>query len=237
MNCNEFKTWLSNKDISDAGVAEETKMHMEGCALCKKLYSMDSLIEAQIKEGLKKTDPPKRLFARIEMNLQSTKEDKASDHFTLTRFAGAWWKILAAPVAVAAVLFFVLYPFSKGFESLEEIGKLAVNDHLSNLAMTFNAGEISDIPGWFENRIGYGIRIPDLAKQGLTFSGGRKCHLGNRDAAYLLYEKEGKRASLFIIKTADLNFKMENTGRYHITQSGCDIQFWKNAKLLYAMVE
>jgi len=237
MNCNELKKWLGNRELFDTTVAEKAKKHMEQCDLCKKLYSMDSLIEAQLKQGLKQIVPPERLFDRIEMNLQSTKEYEFSDHFAFKRLLAAPWKVIVTPVAIAAMLLLFLNPFGKGFNSLKEIGKLTVNDHLGNLSMTFNAGEINDIPGWFENRIGFRIQIPDMAEQGLKLAGGRKCHLGKNDVAYLLYERDGKRASLFIIEKDDLNFVIEKKGRYHMAEQGCEVQFWKNANLLYALVE
>ena len=114
-------------------------------------------------------------------------------------------------VAMAALLILFLNPFAGRFRSVQEIGILAVDNHLKNLSMNFKAGEVRDVPRWFKDRLGFKISVPDLAGQGLQFIGGRKCYLGKNEVAYLLYEKAGERVSLFIIEPDDVNFKMKNT--------------------------
>jgi len=229
MICHDFKDWLINRDMLDERIEGTAREHLEICERCRKLYRMDSRVEAQLAHGLREIDVPDGLYSRIEMDIQSATKDKPALHLT--------WKILAPAVAMAALVLLIFNPFAGKFRGVEEIALLAVEDHLRDLTMTVKAEQVTDITGWFEERLGYKISIPDLGSQGFQFVGGRKCRLGGKDVGYLLYEKNGERASLFIIQDRDLNFRMEAAGTYNLTLKECHVKIWKQEKQVYALVE
>ncbi len=237
MKCEEFKKWLADPGSHDENAVGEVAAHMERCGACKALYDVDSEIESRIGAALRRVPPPERLLDRIEMNVQSAAEEKFLDRFAWRRIRAPWWKILAPPLAVAVMLLLVFTPFGGGFNSLEELGDLAVIDHMGNLAMSFKAGDIGDVPGWFEKKVGFKVDPPDMGNLGFSFTGGRKCHLGKSDVAYLFYDRNGERVSLFILKSEACNFQLNDDEKYNLTMRGCKIRFWKEADLLYAMVE
>jgi anti-sigma factor RsiW len=228
MECHNFKKWVINKDILDESVEKAAREHLEMCERCRKLYTMDARIEAQIKEELREVEAPGGLLSRIEMDIQSTDKVKMFTHLS--------WKKLIPAVAVAALLLIFLNPFAGGFKSIEEIGSLAVDNHLDkDMTMAFRAGEVRDVSRWFEDRLGFRVSNPNLEQQGFRFLGGRKCSLGGNDAAYLFYEKAGEKVSLFIIDPSDLNFSM-GVKMSNISFRGCDIKIWKEGDQVYAMV-
>lgn len=229
MNCEDFKQWIDNRDFYDEIWAKDAGKHIKQCDACENLHIMDTRIESRIRDALKKIDPPERLVARIEMNIQSAEKERLFNRFQ--------WKILAPAFAVAALLFIVLNPFNGRFRSFDEIGTLAVQDHLNDLPMTFRTGESKDASRWFKDRLGFQISLPDLESLGFQIKGGRKCRLGSNDVAYLLYEKEGKKSSLFIIDYGDLNFRIEEKGTYNMSEQGYDVKVWKYRHQVYAMVK
>ena len=229
MDCTEFKRWLSSQDLFEMSKVDSARKHTDLCPICRKLYTLDSQIESQIKEELKKTDPPERLFTKINMNVQSTTESEF--------MRSLWWKKLLPILGVIAILFVYFNPFESKFKSLDEIGTLTVNDHLNESAMTFHADAIKDVSDWFEKRLGFRIEIPDLTDQGLRLAGGGKCHLGKNDVAYLCYDKGEKRVSLFIIESSDVNFHVNEGKIYSLSEKECEVKVWKEENLLYAMVE
>ncbi len=228
MNCSEFKQWLDNTDLSDKGASAEAGKHTDNCGACKKLHTLDSLLEAKIRNGLEMAAPPERLINRIDMNIRSAENEKSGEK--------AAWKKAAYAFAAAAMVLIILNPFSTKFQGMDEISALTVKDHTANLSMAFKAGEIRDVPRWFEDKLGFAISMPDLKTHGLKLLGGRKCHLGGNDVAYLFCEKEGKKISLFIMDADDLDFDMEEKCVYSMTVSDCDVEVWKRTDLVYAMV-
>ncbi len=228
MNCSEFKQWLDNTDLSDEDTSAKAGKHADMCDACKKLHILDSFLEAKIRNDLEMVAPPERLINRIDMNIRSAENEKYDEK--------AAWKKAAYAFAVAAMVLIILNPFSTKFQGMDEISALTVKDHTANLSMAFKAGEIRDVPRWFEDKLGFAISMPDLKTHGLKLLGGRKCHLGGNDVAYLFCEKEGKKISLFIMDADDIDFDMEEKGVYTMTVSDCDVEVWKRTDLVYAMV-
>ncbi len=228
MECNSFRDWLNNGDMLDGDVEARAMEHLALCERCSNLFAMDSRIETGIREGMKAVDVPEGLLDRIEMDLRSEKKKQPAVLLS--------WKSFV-PAFTAAILLLIFFnPFSGKFINIDEIERHAVTDHLNNLAMTFKAEDVSDVTGWFKQRLGFTISVPDSAVKGFQLVGGRKCHFGKNDVAYLLYEKGGKRVSLFIIDARDLDFTIPPHRMYSMVGRGCQVKVWMAADQVYAMV-
>ncbi len=237
MDCKRFKEWLINKDVSDQAATQSANVHMESCDTCKTLFQIDNTMETLIFNGLKKADPPQRLIDKIELDLETAALYQQPGRNKLKASFKKHWKKMVPAFATAAILILMLNIYPAGFKDIEEIGLYAVKDHLANLQMTFNADDGVDVSNWFEGRLGYRILTPDFDNKVFQFIGGRKCHIGNSDVAYLLYNKSGERVSLFIFSSKEVDFNMGERGKYVLTQEGCDVQIWENSDLIYALVE
>lgn len=233
MNDSMFKTWLTNRDRYDQTTADAAKDHMASCEFCKTLYRFDALLEGRIVKGLVEVGPPAGLFSRIKGNIQF----EVSSHIQNTRIF--LWKRLATALAMVAVIVVIVFqPYSGQIKSFDQIGTFALAEHLtSKLEMTFNARDVSDVTGWFSERLGFNIEIPGLEMQGFQFLGGRECFFGKKKAAYLYYQKTARKASLFIINHDDLGFEMKPERSYAVYEREHIVRIWKADKLVYAMIE
>ena len=229
MKCCEFKNWLNDKDLFDEDAEASAIKHIELCEPCKRLYVLDLHIEAQIQEGLKQVDPPKRLLASVEMNLESPVEDKSINLLS--------WKKLIPIFAIAAIFLLIFNPFTTKIGSLEEVGALVVNNHKDKISRAIKVGEVEGVISWFGEKIGRKVLIPDLTRQNIQHVGGRKCHLARNDVAYVLCEEKGKLVSLFIIDPDDVNYDIKDKEIYYTSKRECKVKIWKEADLLYAVVE
>ncbi len=238
MDCNEFKRWLGDMESSGDDPDGRAAAHMESCPRCERLFLLDSHLEGMLREGLKKEVTPERLFDRLETNLESAQNEEPRALSGWRRLLPPTLKTAVPTMAAFAVLllFFILNPGGGGLGSLDEVGALAAKSHMNGLAMAFSASEVGDVPGWFEERLGYRVEVPELADQGYRLTGGRKCKLGKCDAAYLFYEKEGRKASLFIVEPGDLDFRMAAGENYTISLEECSVRIWRKADRVYALV-
>ena len=129
------------------------------------------------------------------------------------------------------------YPPGGEIRDIDHIGSLALANHLDDQqGLAFKAGEIEDAAAWFVERIGFAAAAPNLVGQGYIFKGGRPCKLGPKGAAYLFYEKNGKKCSLFVINPDDIKFKFKNDKKYFLAEKSHDIKVWSESGLVYAMV-
>ncbi len=236
MNCGEFKEWLGNRDPREEKMDGRAAAHIRACERCGALLEMDGRLETALNRGLKKSPTPDSLLSRLEVDFGASGNSGPANLFAPLKRLGPTARI-SAPLAAAAVLVLLfLGPLKTGVNTLDEIGKHAVKSHMNNLAMTFTVSEVSDISGWFEKRLGYTVTPPDLSGDGYRLSGGRQCHLGPCDAAYLFYEKDEKRASLFVIRADDVDLKMKEGETYRCSVGECEVKFWRESQNLYALV-
>ena len=233
MNCQEFKNWILEQERRDHKSSKSAYEHMALCKACKSLYELDDLTEDCLKASLEPAVPPAELLSRIRMKVQpvETGGPRSSKQSVFKRYAPAF-----AVAAIAVLL--VLNPFSTQIGNLGEIGSYALANHTNtNANMAFRADEISDVSGWFSKRLGFPVQIPNLEKQGFIFLGGRECYLGKKKAAYLYYDNQGQKTSLFIINSKDLDFDIEKQKTYAIYDRGYEIKIWMQEKLCYALVK
>ena len=230
MNCTEFKNWLLGKHDHDHGADQEAKLHRLSCSRCEKLYRLDRIMEERLAESFEKVEPPADLFEKIKRDERYADIREPGPGLNL--------KLLTATLATAVIFMVVFFnPFSGQIRNIDEIKSLVLANHLNDdTILAFKAGQISDVSAWFAERIGYPVYVPDMTGKGFTFLGGRKCSLGHKKAAYLVYEKAGKKCSLFIINPDDLAFGLERDRRYSSEENDHKINVWSDKGLVYAMV-
>lgn len=233
MECHEVKTWVVDENRCASQIAESAWHHMAACATCKKLYDLNDLVEMQAIAAFKQVSPPPDLLSRIKTEIESieTKRFNPMGPSAFKRFAPA--------LATAAIfVLLILNPFSAQIGSLSEIGSYALANHIdTEMSMSFRSGQIKDMPAWFSKRLGFPITIPDFETRRFNFLGGRECYLGKKEAAYLYYDKQGEKVSLFIINCRDLDFPLSQQRTYTVYDRGYEIKVWIQGKLCYTLVE
>lgn len=233
MTCNDFKTWLGNKDLLGQSAEGQAREHMDSCEQCNKLAEVDSLLEYRISEGFQQVEPPREFFARLEMDIMSAERTERVEILSTS----PWKKLVPALAMAALVLIIVLNPFGGKIGSIDQIGSYALANHLNpELTMAFKMEDVADVTGWFESRVGFSPHLPRRNMQGLTLLGGRECYWGKNKAAYLICDKSGKKVSVFIIDPSTLDFTLERDRSYSIQDRGHEIKIWKEKEQVFAMV-
>ncbi len=229
MNCSDFKRWMLDVKFEDPSAEQFAQAHIDVCASCKKLYRMDLAMERCLGDAMTQINPPADLVSKIKQDLHSI---PAKPKKTTMR-----WQLMAPALAAAVVLLFFIHSLMVPMQGIQNLGSLALANHLDDRQrMSFSAGEINDIAGWFAKRIGFAAAPPKLFDDALVLQGGRPCKLGLNHAAYLIYQKNGKKCSVFVINPADLDFKLEKDKRFSVKENDHDIKIWSESNLVYAMV-
>jgi hypothetical protein len=190
---------------------------------------MDLTLEAHFSDAMTQMSPPADLVSKIKQDLHSV---PAKQKKTAMR-----WQLMAPALAAAVVLLFFINSLMVPMRGIENLGSLALANHLDERQpMAFNADEINDVAGWFAKRIGFAAAPPKLFDDGLVLQGGRPCKLGSQKAGYLIYQKNGKKCSVFVINSADLDFKLKKDKKFSVKENDHDIKIWSESNLVYAMV-
>ena len=233
MECHEVKIWMVDEDRWASHIAEKAYHHMAACVNCKKLYDLNDLVEIQTHTSLRQISPPPDLLARVKTKIQSTETKRF--HPTLR---SACMRLAPAFALMAICLLIILNPFSGQIDGLGEIGSHALANHIdTEVPMSFRTDQISDVSSWFSRRLGFSIRIPDGVTRKFQLLGGRECDLGKKKAAYLYYDRQGEKISLFIINYRDLDFSLSPKRTYTVYDRGYEITIWLQGTLCYTLVK
>ncbi len=233
MDCKGFRAWLLKRGI-ERDLTREAMAHAEVCPLCRRMYEIDAGLEEFLsREFFSEAAMPGGLAEKVEFNLSYVEGDRKR----VPGYRKMW--LLFAAVAAAMLFVFFVYPAGGRFRSVEEIGRFAVENHLSHQAVVFTADEVRDVEGWFRDRLHFPVRMPDTKGLDLELIGGRKCNFGRKSAAYLFYSnrRTKDRSSIFVIDPQDIGFDVKEGATYHVTVNGRKVRFWKAGDAAYAMVE
>ena len=232
VNCQDFKQWLNKQDFADENVCAQMQDHIDKCRACDELYQADQTLDALIAKCMRADDPPAGIIARARTKIEFEFRPNSF------RFLTGTWKTAVPAFAIAALLLVMLLnPFSGNLQTVEEVVARSIANHNdTSLDMSFRAEEVSDIGQWFDQRLGYKVKLPDMKKLGLNFLGGRKCALGKIDAAFLFCNSKEKRVSLFVINQNDVGLRFDGDRKYTVEQSEQKVTVWQEAGMVYAMV-
>lgn len=230
MDCERFQIWLRVRDQAREDDGAQAMAHAADCERCGRMLQLDEAAERALKSGLARVDAPDSLRAKVKLLANSRGVGRARRR----------WPLLALPASaltgLALLLLVFFQPLGSSLTSIEQIAKLAEEDHFAGYTMQFQVGEVNDIPGWFRDRLDFEVAVPDLANRGLALLGGRKCTLGGKDVAYLFYDQEGKRYSLFQLDVADVKIGLEEGQTYRYPIHDCVVELWKEGNRIYVLI-
>jgi anti-sigma factor RsiW len=230
MNCKRFEIWLLVRDQAREADATEAMAHAADCVRCREMLRLDDAAESALKSGLGRVEAPASLRASVRLAADRGGTGKARRR----------WPLLALPAsgltALALLLIVIFQPFGSSLSSIEQIARLAEQSHFAGYTMQFRAGEVSDLAGWFRDKLDFEVAPPDLAHRGLEFLGGRKCALGGKDVAYLFFEQDGKRYSLFQLDAGDVKVELKEGQTYRYPIHDCVVELWKERNRVYVLI-
>lgn len=100
----------------------------------------------------------------------------------------------------------------------------------------------SEVAAWLGERLRFPVKLPLLARPGERLVGGRLSSVADGQAAYLLYERDGRRVSLFAFKgqptlmVPERPVAVEGTKFYASSIHGNTVVWWEDRELYYAAV-
>ena len=237
MNCKKFETWLSSRNVQhEDSPTQEADSHLSECEECRQAFHLDTRLESHIKSALDRQDLPEGLYKRIESGL-----DRRNGASRLTVKNRTTIKKMVALIAgislVCALVYAGFFARTPKFKSLQQLSAEAVTKHLDgDLRMSFDAAGIDQALVMLSKELRFNVILPDLSLEGCVLLGGRICTVSNCRSAYLLYKKNAKTVSLFIMDYDHLGFEMADGSRFNNMVKGYRTDIWKKNAQVYAMV-
>jgi anti-sigma factor (TIGR02949 family) len=182
MTCHEAEAFRQAfVDGELAGVDREAlERHLAGCAACMRQARLEGRFKAAVRAHLPRPEVPFALRQRLHVALAA--QPIAPRRWPEWASARALMPAAAAVVLLVAIAGTVRRSHSAVLEQAER-------SYHTELPMDIVGSDCSSISSWFHGRVDFPVRAPDLGNA--TCRGGRLVNVGERPAAYIVYQVSG----------------------------------------------
>jgi anti-sigma factor RsiW len=204
MDCQKVKEklYLLIDEELDNNESLLVKEHILSCPLCTLMLENEKKIELLIRQGIPKTEAP---FALKEAILNSLEESTKPRLLPRIIFQP---KPVLVSILVVLLLAISSLPIIIKKQAAFPVFSESVSSHIKFLQGAFPLEIVSqnpsEIKNWFQAKLDFAVTIPDLSGKGANLAGARIGYLKDREVAYLIYEKEARNISVFVMDTRGL---------------------------------
>ena len=206
MDCRETEKFIQaylDGEFDDQERAAVTA-HLQSCEGCRRTARMEESFRRSLRALQQPVSAPPRLRASIRQSLA------AVDHTQQRHRMWRWILIPALATATAAIVFQLALPLWAPRPNLAE--ESITMHRQQTLPMDVTGPSSAPVRRYFRDKVPFVVRMPQLDTTRARLVGARLSNLGPRQAAYLVYEVNGQRVSVFV------------TDPDAITSSGNEIQ-------------
>lgn len=245
MTCQELLRAIDAYLDGELSVMETLRMqgHLIFCEPCRKLVESEALLHSLVSTDAIRDQAPAQLRERILQRVAAPPPPLPASRL------GPWRstipRVSLAAVAILALLLGVLMlPGVRGPVDLQPLAAELASKHLlyahAGTALEMTTSEAPRMAAWLERRLGFSVKLPLLARPGERLVGGRVSSVADAPAAYLLYERNGRRISLLIMQPPPLARRggvkqvVEGVELYTTALRGIALVWWEDAERFYA---
>lgn len=226
MKCEKFEAWLENRDMHDVSEADKAYRHAEDCSHCCQLLKNDESLDRFIADSLCCEPMPSSLKNTIDLSLDRAIPGKSK-------------KGILAAVALCFVLVIAVFTFNQEqqrFVTMDEMSRFMQADFLDHGQVTAIYDPVGDPGLWLSEHSVSEVQPPMTLLAGYSVKGARFCQLGHCRAVHMLYEKDGKLVSVFVVGEDEVGFHMEKNRLYSLAMGGNSVKLYRQGKYVYALV-
>jgi len=198
MTCHEAEAFgQTYLDGELAGLDREAvERHLAGCGACMRRVRIEGRFKAAVRAHLPRPEVPLALRQRLHVAL--------AEQPIAPRRWPAWTSARNLVPAAAAVLLLVGITGVRRSQSV--VLEQAERSYHAALPMDIVGSDCSSISSWFRGRVDFPVRAPALG--GATCQGGRLVNVGERPAAYIVYQvSDGHRVAFLVFDPRDQAFE------------------------------
>lgn len=234
MSCSELERLLPAFADGEfaPGDCVETELHLAECPSCRakveELCAFRTFIRSCAGEP---TAAPDHLRQKVRRSIARQRSVE-----NLRRFAA--YSAVAASLAVVATAGYVAKEdrhAPRPFELMVD----AVEKHARALPVEVTPAA-GDVDSWFRGKVGFNVRAPIFEQPGAPrLQGARLAHVGDREAAYLVYGEEDspRRMTVLLFPGQDLEEIPDAENRVLVAnEKGYNVALWRRQGIVYSLV-
>lgn len=251
LSCQECEKYLDAflDNALDVKESLDVQEHLHACTPCTNRAAAERTLRTFVRQHATTSPLPEELKRRIvRQAMQAPQPSPAPRRWRLPVGTMLHLRDFVMGVAAAAVLLLV---FSSVFNASQ--GDDMPQKFVQEASMTYGTYKIQHMPPevasaddkvvtqWFNNHMGYQMKVPCITDAATKLQGGRLCRLLDRKTAALIYQRNGVDVLLFAFKgnlslpakrtvqVKDHVFYLQNVG-------GRPVAMWQHGGVTYSIV-
>lgn len=246
MKCVKARTIVLAKDIGQFESFEigDAEQHIAGCQLCHTYLQYNDRFQQFTKKRFSSSVTPPEIRELILDTLAAAENESANTpRTTMVRKWMMWAAVLA--VGVIGGIAFLLNMTHQSESTARQLVSLLIQDQIAS-QMRENPFDVQtsdrvQLEQWFAKRVDFAVSIP--LTQDAALRGGRLCYLLNKRVAFVVFEKESKLISAYILDGDGIDLSSlgqtasKNAKRFcRWSERGFNAILWNSNGLIYALV-
>jgi anti-sigma factor RsiW len=208
----------------------EFEEHIAGCEDCRVRVKGQAEWKMAVRAAAPRERAPAALRNRVQRAIAKEARGKTQK---------ASWRTFATrvlPIAAAAGL---VGTFIVGKMSLSPVAADVIAKHQRNLPIEISGGS-EQVKRWYADKVGFPVRPPSLCNT-CALRGGRLAEVANQQAAYLVYDVNGNKVSVFVFDPTSVPLELPqrttvgNREVYLDQEHGYNVAVFRNDGVGYAI--
>ena len=212
------------------GDRAEFEQHLAECEPCRHKVKM----QAEWKLAVRGAAPRERAPAALRNRVQRAIAREAAGRRAKTSWRAFATRVLPIAATAGLVGSFLVSHFSVSPIATDLIGK-----HQRTMPVEVS-GPSDQVKRWYADKVGFPVRPPSLC-QTCSLRGGRLAEVANQPAAYLVYDVNGNKVSVFIFDSQSVPMQLSqkatvgNREVYLDQEHGYNVAVFRDHGLGYAI--
>jgi anti-sigma factor RsiW len=213
----------------------EFEAHLETCEACRTSVREQAAWKKAIAAAAPRDKAPDVLRARLRVALDAAPPPGAEEETRPSR----WWSYAPYAAAACVALGMFVTHNQHALVTADVIAK-----HQRNLPLEISGRSSDEVRRWYVDKVDFPVRPPAFLSNGVekvALRGGRLANVRDHQAAYLLYDVNGNKVSVFIFDPGEMPIeasKHELVGNHEVfldEEHGYNVAVYRDHGVGYAI--
>jgi len=231
MNCQDVEKFIHA--YLDGEFAEEERIslsaHLENCPHCSDVATFEQAFRERIRQGGEQSSAPAALKARLVAALDEQDEPSS--------FWSSLWVRRAVPatlMAATAVTALMIWQHSSEQAQVSDLAEASIVHHRRKVPFDVEGSHAERIRRYFSDKVPFVVHPLRVLGKRARLVGARLSHLRGHDAAYLVYQVDGRRVSVFVVEAGAVP-PSTGTGNRFVGAHGYQVVMFRRGGTGYAV--
>jgi len=205
----------------------EFENHLQSCDSCRQKVKLQAEWRVAIRQTAPREKAPAALRNRVQRSIANEARGRKSWRGFVTRVLP-----VAAAAGIAATAMVAHF-------SLSPVAADVIAKHQRRMPVEISGGS-DQVKQWFSDKVQFPVRPPSLCSS-CSLRGGRLAEVANQQAAYLVYDVNGNKVSVFIFDPASVPLTLpqkatvQNREVYLDQEHGYNVALYRDHGVGYAI--